>query len=125
MISNTTAHHSTVFAALADPTRHDLLQALSGRPGGASATSLAAARPISRQAVNKHLRVLQQAGLVRTARSGRQVLYTIRADELTRSAAWLTALAERWDQRLAGVKDLAEKPTATQHPDDPTPGGRP
>lgn len=106
-----------VFAALGDPHRQDLLETLAAHARGASATTLAATRPVSRQAVDKHLRVLQRAGLVEATRSGRQVLYAVRQEELARSAAWLTALAARWDQRLAVIKTAAED-RATGAPSD-------
>lgn len=97
-----------VFAALGDPQRQQLLEALAQRPGGASASTLAVPLPVSRQAVDKHLRVLRRAGLVVSSRNGREVRYVVQPQELQRSAAWLTAMAERWDQRLAAIKVAAE-----------------
>jgi len=96
------------FAALGDPHRIDLLQRLS-RDGQATATSLAAPLPMSRQAVTKHLRVLEGAGLLRTRRTGREVHYVVRPDALARQARWLDDVAAAWDRRLAGVKAAAEK----------------
>ena len=66
---------------------------------------------VSRQAVDKHLRALQHAGVLTSARAGRQVLWRVRPEQLQQSAAWLSALAERWDRRLADVKALAEAVT--------------
>lgn len=66
-----------VFAALADPTRRRLLELLSGR-GDATATELAADLPVTRQAVVKHLAVLDQAGLVTGRRDGRERRYQVR-----------------------------------------------
>ena len=103
-----------VFAALSDPNRQHLLESLAQQGHGASATTLAAALPVTRQAVNKHLRVLQQAGLVGATRRGREVRYAVRREQLDRSAAWLTDLAERWDRRLAGIKAVAESTSAQQ-----------
>lgn len=97
-----------VFAALGDPHRLDLLQRLS-RDGQATATSLAAPLPVSRQAVTKHLRVLEGAGLLRTRRTGREVLYLVRPDALARQARWLDDIAAVWERRLAGLKATAEK----------------
>jgi DNA-binding transcriptional ArsR family regulator len=96
-----------VFVALADPTRRRLLDVLAAR-GEASATTLAAALPVSRQAVVKHLAVLDRAGLVRGARRGREVRYTVRPDRLDATAGWLAGLAAEWDARLAAIKRLAE-----------------
>lgn len=100
-----------VFAALGDPNRQALLGLLADR-GRASASSLTPAMSVSRQAVNKHLDVLERAGLVESARSGREVLYSVRRDELDRSAEWLHELASQWDQRLATIKSMAETPDA-------------
>jgi len=101
------AEADEVFVALADPTRRRLLDVLAAR-GEASATTLAAALPVSRQAVVKHLAVLDRAGLVRGARRGREVRYTVRPDRLDAAAGWLVGLAAEWDARLAAIKRLAE-----------------
>lgn len=97
-----------VFAALGDPHRLALVQRLS-REGQATATALAAPLPVTRQAVTKHLRVLEEAGLLRSRRTGREVLYVVRPDALTRQARWLEDVAAAWDRRLADVKAAAEK----------------
>ena len=97
----------TVLAALADPTRRQLLEALADA-GDASATTLAGRLPVSRQAVVKHLSVLEDAGLVTAGRAGREVLYRVRPDPLAASARWLTDLAGAWDRRLAMLKRAAE-----------------
>jgi DNA-binding transcriptional ArsR family regulator len=98
---------SRVFAALGDQQRQTLLTLLA-REGDASATALARPLAISRQAVDKHLHVLRDAGLVTSVRAGREVRYRLRTEELTRGAGWLTALAEEWDRQLLAVKQLAE-----------------
>jgi DNA-binding transcriptional ArsR family regulator len=96
-----------VLAALADPTRRVLLDALA-ESGQASATSLADRLPVSRQAVVKHLQVLDGAGLVEGRRAGREVLYLVCPEPLAASAKWLASLAAVWDRRLAAVKRRAE-----------------
>lgn len=96
-----------VLAALADPTRRRLLDVLSAQ-GEASATTLAERLPVSRQAIVKHLGVLDAAGLVCGRRVGREVRYTVRPAALTATAQWMTALATDWDRRLARIKRLAE-----------------
>jgi DNA-binding transcriptional ArsR family regulator len=96
-----------VLAALADPTRRQLLDALL-RAGRASATTLADPLPVSRQAVVKHLQVLESVGLVEGIRVGREVLFALRAGSLDASARWLVDLAAAWDRRLAGLKRAAE-----------------
>lgn len=96
-----------VLLALADPTRRRLLDALVDA-GQASATTLAASAPVSRQAVVKHLQVLQAAGLVTGTRAGREVLYAPRAGALDASTSWLASLSAAWDTRLQLVKRAAE-----------------
>jgi DNA-binding transcriptional ArsR family regulator len=95
-----------VFAALGDPTRQRLLETVA--LGGRTTADMAALLEITRQAVEKQLRVLEQAGLVRRQRQGRRVRYAVQPDALTETATWLSALADTWDRRLAAVKALAE-----------------
>ncbi|MFI6843083.1 metalloregulator ArsR/SmtB family transcription factor [Kitasatospora sp. NBC_00085] len=97
----------SVLAALADPTRRRLLDLLAGH-GEASATTLADQLPVSRQAVVKHLAVLDAAGLVTGGRAGREVRYTVRPAALDATARWMAALATDWDRRLAAIKRVAE-----------------
>jgi DNA-binding transcriptional ArsR family regulator len=104
----------TVFAALADPTRRRLLDAIASR-GSATATTLAKDVPVSRQAIVKHLGVLQQAGLIDGGRQGREVRYAVRPDRLNETARWMAGLAAEWDTRLAAIKRIAEA-TNTAHP---------
>ncbi|WP_439679916.1 ArsR/SmtB family transcription factor [Embleya sp. MST-111070] len=99
----------SVLVALADPTRRQLLAVLAAQ-GEATATTLADALPISRQAVVKHLSVLDGAGLVSGSRVGREVRYTVRPAALDATARWMASLAADWDQRLAMIKRLAEAP---------------
>ncbi len=96
-----------VFAALGDPTRLALLATL-GTGGAATATSLASPLAVTRQAVSRHLRVLGDAGLVRTSRSGRDVLYAVEPDTLREWGEWLTSMSAAWDRRLLDVKTRAE-----------------
>lgn len=91
-----------VFAALGDETRLRLITRL-GRPAafdyravGWSATS--------RQAVTKHLRVLETAGLVRSARAGREQHWELEAERLDEAKGWLETLSKRWDERRNGCE---------------------
>lgn len=97
----------TVFGALADPTRRQVLEALAAQPA-ASASALARQLPISRQMVLKHLAVLSESGLVTSARAGREVLFQVRSAPLAETADWLSSLAAQWDSRLAALKARAE-----------------
>lgn len=97
----------TVLAALADPTRRRLLDLLSGH-GQATATTIAEDLPISRQAVVKHLAVLDAAGLVESTKVGREVRYAVRPEALDTTARWMAELAADWDRRLARIRRIAE-----------------
>jgi DNA-binding transcriptional ArsR family regulator len=98
----------TVLEALADPTRRELLDRLAVH-GAATATVLAGELPVSRQAVVKHLGVLDRAGLVAGVRRGREVRYALRPEPLDATARWMAATAARWDAKLAALKNLAEQ----------------
>jgi DNA-binding transcriptional ArsR family regulator len=93
----------SVFTALADPTRRDLLARLADG-SAASATQLAGALPISRQAVCKHLDLLADAGLVTASRCGREVRYSLSAAALADAASWMARVGGRWDARLAALE---------------------
>ncbi|MGK5677975.1 ArsR/SmtB family transcription factor [Actinoplanes sp. URMC 104] len=101
-----------VLAALADPTRWHLLDELAARRE-ATATVLATTTPVTRQAVVKHLAVLERAGLVTAQRAGREVHYAVRAERLDETAQWIAAAARRWDERLSAIKHLAESDPAS------------
>jgi DNA-binding transcriptional ArsR family regulator len=96
-----------LWAAVADPTRRRLLDALLAH-GEATATTLAGELPVTRQAVAKHLAVLDRAGLVEGRRQGREVRYAVRPERLDAATRWLAEVAAQWDRRLATIKRLAE-----------------
>lgn len=98
-----------VFSALADPTRRAVLRAVAGRDG-ATATSLAARLPVSRQAVTKHLRALADAGLVRSERQGREQRFVATPGPLDEAVAWMAAVGAAWDDRLERLHHLVEDP---------------
>ena len=95
-----------VFAALGDDTRWSILQALGETD--ASASALAGRLPVSRQAIAKHLAVLQEVGLVESVRAGRKVRYRVVGAQLAATARRLEAVGAEWDRRLAAIKDIAE-----------------
>lgn len=97
-----------VLVALADPIRREILAVLT-RDGGATPTSLAAGLPVTRQAVAKHLAVLDRAGLVRARRSAREVRYEADLIPLKRTAGWMDGLAAQWEGRLQHIKEIAEE----------------
>jgi len=98
-----------VFAALADPTRRDILAALASG-GPATATDLAARLPITRQGIAKHLVQLADAGLV-TPEPGerRRVRYRLRSAPMQVAQQFLAALARDWDSPLDALKEHLDR----------------
>jgi DNA-binding transcriptional ArsR family regulator len=96
-----------LWSAIADPSRCHVLDLLVSN-GDASASWLAGEVPFSRQAVSKHLVVLERAGLVSRRRQGREVLYQVEAARLDQAVRAMAELAGRWDRRLSAIKGLAE-----------------
>ncbi len=96
-----------VFAALGDPTRRALLEAVAAR-GTATATELAAELPISRQAVAKHLGLLQDAGLVAATKAGRETRFAPTPAPLGDAIGWMARFG-RWDDRLAALAEVAAR----------------
>jgi DNA-binding transcriptional ArsR family regulator len=102
----TTATLVPVFAALGDETRWSILAALG--EGDASASALAGRFPVSRQAIAKHLAVLQEVGLVEPIRVGREIRYRVIGSQLSATAKRLESIGSEWDRRLAAIKEIAE-----------------
>jgi ArsR family transcriptional regulator, cadmium/lead-responsive transcriptional repressor len=96
-----------LWSAIADPSRRRVLDLIVSN-GGVSASWLARRVPFSRQAVSKHLVVLEEAGLVSRRKQGREVLYQVEANRLDQATRAMTDLAEQWDRRLGAIKRLAE-----------------
>lgn len=102
-----TAVLDDVWSAVGDPNRRRLLDLLLDS-GESTPTKLASQLPLTRQAVSKHLAVLERAGLVASTAQGRQMIYRIRADELDRATRSIAEVAARWDRRLRRIKAIAE-----------------
>jgi DNA-binding transcriptional ArsR family regulator len=102
-----------LWSAIADPTRRRVLDVLLDR-GGASATAVAGELPVTRQAVAKHLGVLDRAGLVEGRREGREVRYAVQPQRLSAATRSLAHVAAEWDARLAAIKRIAEAAAAAQ-----------
>ena len=96
-----------LWSAIADPSRRRVLDLLVSN-GEVSASWLAGWVPFTRQAVSKHLVVLERAGLISRRRQGREVLYQVEADRLDQAARAMAELAAQWDRRLGTIKRLAE-----------------
>ncbi len=106
-MSTATAELDELWSAVADPTRRRVLDVLLDR-GEATATTLAGELPVTRQAVTKHLVVLDRAGLVAGRRRGREVRYAVRPERLDAATRSMAQVAAEWDARLSAIKRIAE-----------------
>lgn len=93
--------------AVSDGMRRRLLDLLLARDGVTS-TALAAELPVSRQAIAKHLALLDRVGLVDATKHGREVRYAIRPEHLDVAVRAMARVAARWDARLEAIKRMAE-----------------
>jgi len=96
-----------LWSAVADPSRRRVLDLLVAG-GDATASALAEKVPFSRQAVTKHLVVLEQAGLVTRQKTGREVRFRVVPGRLGEASHAMADQARLWDQRLQSIKRLAE-----------------
>lgn len=96
-----------LFAALGDRTRLRLVSRLCAR-GPLSITSLTAGSSITRQAITKHLRVMEQAGLVRHERRGRESVWQVEAERLADARRYLEMISRQWDEVLERLRDFVE-----------------
>jgi ArsR family transcriptional regulator, cadmium/lead-responsive transcriptional repressor len=103
----TDEYDDDVLSAIADSSRRRVLDLLV-RDGEASASALAQEVPFTRQAVVKHLAVLENAGLVTRHRDGREVLFRVDPKRLDEATAAMARLAKQWDRRLLAIKRIAE-----------------
>jgi predicted transcriptional regulator len=102
-----TAVDDDLWSAIGDPTRRRLLDLLLTE-GSGTATSLSEHLPVTRQAVAKHLAVLDRAGLVHAQSAGREKQYRVDEAQLARAVAQLTDVGNAWDARLRRIKQIAE-----------------
>ena len=112
-MSPVAAEVDELWSAVADPTRRRVLDVLLDR-GEVTATILAGELPVTRQAVAKHLGVLDRAGLVEGTRRGREVRYAIRPQRLDAATRSMALLAADWDARLSAIKRIAESVARAQ-----------
>ena len=96
-----------LWSAVGDPTRRRMLDQLL-LDGAGTATSLSEHVPVTRQAVAKHLDVLERAGLVRATPIGRERRYQVDDAQLSRAVAQLSSVGSTWDARLRRIKKIAE-----------------
>jgi DNA-binding transcriptional ArsR family regulator len=96
-----------LFAALGDETRLRLIGRLSaGGPG--SITQLSARSQVSRQAITKHLRVLSDAGLVRSTRRGRERVWDLEPRRLDDAHEYLDRISQQWDAALERLRTFVD-----------------
>lgn len=96
-----------LWSAIGDPTRRRILDRLLA-DGAATATSLSGELPVTRQAVAKHLAVLDRAGLVHGTPSGREVHYRLDDAQFARAVEQVASVGAAWDNRLRRIKRIAE-----------------
>ena len=96
-----------LWSAIGDPTRRRMLDLLLA-DGDGTATTLSQRMPVTRQAVAKHLGVLDRVGLVRATPAGREKRYRVDDAQLARAVAQLSSVGSAWDARLQRIKRIAE-----------------
>jgi DNA-binding transcriptional ArsR family regulator len=100
-------HHALVFAALGDETRLGLVRVLSAGQAR-SIAQLTGGTRLTRQAVTKHLRVLEDAGIVRSVRQGRESRFEFDPAPMKELQDYLGHVSQHWDEVLARLKPLVE-----------------
>ncbi|MEO5875890.1 MAG: metalloregulator ArsR/SmtB family transcription factor [Streptosporangiaceae bacterium] len=96
-----------LWSAIGDPTRRRMLDMLLAE-GAGTATTLSDRLPVTRQAVSKHLVVLDRVGLVHVTPAGRERRYQVDEAQLARAVAQLAEVGTAWDARLRRIKRIAE-----------------
>lgn len=96
-----------LWSAIGDPTRRRILDLLLA-DGDGTATTLSDQLPVTRQAVTKHLAVLDRVALVRATPAGREKRYRVDDAQLARAVAQLASVSSAWDARLQRIKRIAE-----------------
>ncbi|MFL6157000.1 MAG: ArsR/SmtB family transcription factor [Marmoricola sp.] len=96
-----------LWSAIGDPTRRRMLDLLLSE-GGGTATSLSEQLPVTRQAVAKHLTVLEKAGLVAATTAGRERRYDVDEIRFARAVDQITSVGSAWSARLRRIKTIAE-----------------
>jgi DNA-binding transcriptional ArsR family regulator len=97
-----------VYAAIADPTRRTILLLLA-KGGEKNVSELQEPFSISQPAVSKHLRILRDAGLVRSRQEGRRMFYAIEARKLQQVYDWVAQFEKYWDESLDRLGDYLDK----------------
>jgi len=100
-------HAADVFAALGDPTRLALVDKLADGTRR-SIAQLSEDEPVTRQAITKHLRVLEDARLVRSERAGRENLYVLDPARIAEARSYIDEVARRWDEALGRLQAFVQ-----------------
>lgn len=108
LVVNKQKEITAIFAALADPTRRRIMVHLSER-GETRVTALAKPHRISLPAISRHLRVLEDARLIRRRREGREHLIQARAAGLKEGQEWMARCAALWDSKFDTLEELLER----------------
>ena len=108
VVARGSARAAPLFAALGDSTRLELVARLS-REGPQSISALADNTTISRQAVTKHLQVLEEAGLAASRREGRERIFELRPQRLAAAHHYLDQIGRQWDAALVRLQAHLEK----------------
>jgi DNA-binding transcriptional ArsR family regulator len=96
-----------VFSALSDPTRRAIVEQLT--QGEATVSELAGPHDMTIQAVSKHLRKLEAAGLVHRRRSGREIYCRLEVNPMRRAVSWIEEQRQFWEARLDRLEDLLRR----------------
>jgi DNA-binding transcriptional ArsR family regulator len=102
------ADSAPVFAALGDETRLRLVSRLCDS-GPTSIAKLTEGADVTRQAIAKHLRVLEDAGLVRVSRDGRETVWELEPRRLQQARAYLDTISSQWDEALGRLMAFVER----------------
>ena len=108
MLTPSAADPAPIFAALGDRTRLALLDKL-GDGQARSIAALSSDTALTRQAITKHLHVLQDAGLVASLRVGRESRFAVRRETLDEARAYLDGVSRQWDETLGRLKAFVEE----------------
>jgi DNA-binding transcriptional ArsR family regulator len=104
-MSDLSAHHD-VFQAVADPTRREIIRLLA--EDELPIAAIVRHFPITRTAVNKHLEILTDAGLLNCRRTGRETRFKLRPDPLRQLQRWVSFYERYWDEHLDALRKYVE-----------------
>lgn len=99
---------ASVFAALGDQTRMNIVAKLSNSPA-LSISQLSSSTPLTRQAITKHLKVLETAGLISSHRVGRETRFELEPERLRQAQTYLVDLTAQWDEKLDDLRAHVEQ----------------